>query len=137
MKDNLIDESLKMYLVACLVSGIHVVDKPSRFMTGMVDHMNSLEERTFWATGDEDGVILHDKFDVPVLSLTYNGQELKFMMFESDPFLEQGINRDAGYMLLNILGYIRELGLEHEPVAFTVDQVVVSPKQTTTDDWSL
>lgn len=141
MKETVIDVHVKAYLVACLVSGIHVEDDPHEFMTGLVDHMNGLVERVYWANGDEDGVIIHDKHDMPVLSLTYRGHTLRFAMFESDDFLEMGINRDVGFMLLNILGYIRDRGLDCEPEAFRVQQTIVPPsssnKETDTDDWSL
>jgi hypothetical protein len=118
-----------------------VEDDPNEFMTGLVDHMNGLVERLYWANGDEDGVIIHDKHDVPVLSLTYTNQTLKFALFEVDEVLESGINRDAGLMLLNILGYIRERDLDCEPEAFRVRKTVIPPsssnKQIDADDWSL
>jgi hypothetical protein len=116
-----------------------VEDDPNEFMTGLVDHMNGLVERLYWANGDEDGVIIHDKRDVPVLSLTYTSHTLKFAVFEQDPYLELGINQDAGFMLLNILGYIRERGLECEPEAFRVQKTVVPPSSSNNnpDDWSL
>ena len=138
MKDPIIDDTVKAYLVACLVSGIQVESDPHFFMTGLVDHMNSLVERVFWATGDEDGVILHDKHDLPILSLIYDGTVLKFALFDNDEFLQQGINRNAGLMLLNILGYIRDQGLECVPAAMMIDKTVVPPpSQDTQDDWSL
>ena len=138
MNEPIIDSKVKAYLVACLVSGIHVEDDPHEFMTGLVDHMNGLIERLYWANGDEDGIILHDKHDVPVLSLTYSGQTLKFAVFEQDPFLEMGMNRDAGLMLLNILGYIRERGLTCEPEAFRVDRSIVPPPSSSSaEDWAL
>ena len=111
MEQPIIDKFVKSYLVACLVSGIHVESDPHYFMTGLVTHMNGLKDRIYWATGDEDGVILHDKFDVPILSLIYTNNVLKFSVFEQDEFLQHGMNRDAGLMLLNIIGYIRDEGL--------------------------
>ena len=138
MKDTIINDNVKAYLVACLVSGIHVEADPHEFMTGLVSHMNGLTERLYWANGDEDGVILHDKHDSPVLSLIYDGATLKFMMFETDEYLEMGIHKDAGLMLLNILGYIREEGLDCEPESSRVYRTVVSPpSSTSSDDWSL
>ena len=138
MKDTIINDNVKAYLVACLVSGIHVEADPHEFMTGLVSHMNGLTERLYWANGDEDGVILHDKHDSPVLSLIYDGATLKFMMFETDEYLEMGIHKDAGLMLLNILGYIREEGLDCEPESSRVYRTVVPPPSSTSpDDWSL
>lgn len=141
MKQPVIDNFVKSYLVACLVSGIHVEADPHYFMTGLVDHMNGLKDRIYWANGDEDGVIVHDKFDVPVLSLTYKDNVLKFMLFEQDEYLQQGLNRDAGFMLLNIIGYIRDEGLECEPMAMKNVRTIVPPpssnETTSQDDWSL
>lgn len=141
MKETVIDVHVKAYLVACLVSGIHVEDDPHEFMTGLVDHMNGLVERVYWANGDEDGVIIHDKHDMPVLSLTYKNQTLKFALFANDELFDNGVNSDAGFMLLNIIGYIRDRGLECEPEAFRIQKTVVPPsssnKEPDTDDWSL
>jgi len=141
MKEPIIDDFVKSYLVACLVSGIHVESDPHFFMTGLVTHMNGLKDRVYWATGDEDGVIVHDKFDAPVLSLTYNNNVLKFMLFEQDEYFQEGLGKDAGFMLLNILGYIRDEGLQCEPVAMKTMRTVVPPtssdETTTQDDWSL
>jgi len=138
--ETVIDPTVKSYLVACLVSGIHVEDDPHEFMTGLVDHMNGLVERLYWANGDEDGVIIHDKHDVPVLSLTYSNDVLKFAVFEQDSFLELGVNRDAGLMLLNIIGYIREKGLACEPESHRVQRTIVPPpssQSSSAEDWSL
>jgi len=135
MKEKLINDNVKAYLVACLVSGIHVEADPHEFMTGLVSHVNELTERTYWATGDEDGVILHDKLDMPILSLIYNGTTLKFMLFETDDYLEMGMNKDAGLMLLNVLGYIKQEGLEHGPECIRKTHDVTTTD--TIDDWSL
>ena len=143
MEKPVIDNFVKSYLIACLVSGIHVESDPHFFMTGLVTHMNGLKDRIYWATGDEDGVIIHDKFDAPVLSLIYKDDILKFMIFQHDEYPEQDLNRDAGLMLLNILGYIREEGLQCEPVAMRSMKTVVPPlssqdnQDTDQNDWSL
>lgn len=143
MEEPVINDFVKSYLVACLVSGIHVEADPHFFMTGLVDHMNGLKDRVYWAQGDEDGIILHDKFDLPVLSLVYSKNVIKFTMFEqNDEYLELTSNKDAGFMLLNILGYIREQGLECQPEAMRHMKTVVPPpstqnETTTQDDWSL
>lgn len=140
MNETIIDSNVKAYLVACLVSGIHVEADPHEFMTGLVSHMNGLTERLYWATGDEDGVILHDKRDTPILSLIYDGVTLKFSLFSADEFLELGMHKDAGLMLLNILGYIREEGLDCEPESARVFKSVIPPSSSNTtdqEDWSL
>ena len=138
MKEPIIDDFVKAYLVACLVSGIHVEAEPHDFMVGLVDHMNGLRDRVYWAQGDEDGVILHDKFDMPIMSLTYKDNVLSFMIFDQDEYLELGMNRDAGFMLLNIIGYIRDSNLPCEPVAMRQSKIVVPPpSQQDQEDWSL
>ena len=141
MEEPVINDFVKAYLVACLVSGIHVEADPHEFMTGLVDHMNGLKDRVYWAQGDEDGIILHDKFDLPILSLIYSGDILKFQLFDQkDEYLEMTSNKDAGFMLLNIIGYIREQGLECQPEVMRHVKTTVSPPsstQTTQDDWSL
>ena len=139
MTKAIIDETVKAYLVACLVSGIHVEADPHEFMTGLVNHMNGLTERLYWANGDEDGIIIHDKHDVPVLSLIYSDDVLKFGVFEQDAFLELGANRDAGLMLLNIIGYIRDEGLECEPESHRIQRTIIPPSSSneTDGDWSL
>ena len=84
---------------------------------------------------------MHDKFDNPILSLKYNEDILKFTVFSQDHFLEEEINTDVGFMLLNVIGYIREEGLECEPVAMRTMKNIVPPSsinQTASkDDWSL
>ena len=138
MKETVIDNNVKAYLVACLVSGIHVESDPHEFMTGLVSHINSLTDRLYWANGDEDGVILHDKNDTPVLSLIYDGQTLKFMMFQTEEYLATGLQKDVGLMLLNVLAYIREEGLKCEPESSRIYRTVVSPSsQESQEDWSL
>ena len=138
MKEPIIDDFVKAYLVACLVSGIHVEAEPHDFMVGLVDHMNGLKERVYWAQGDEDGVIIHDKFDMPIMSLTYRDNALNFMLFDQDEYLELGMNRDAGFMLLNIIGYIRDNNLPCEPVAMRQSKIVVPPpSQQDQEDWAL
>ena len=138
MKETIINDNVKAYLVACLVSGVHVEADPHEFMTGLVSHINGLTERLYWATGDEDGVILHDKLDMPILSLIHDGMTLKFMLFETDDYLETGASKDAGLMLLNILGYIKEEGLECEPECYRNISTMVPPTSSESiDDWSL
>ena len=42
MTEPIIDNKVKSYLIACLVTGIDVESKPDVFMTELVDHMLSL-----------------------------------------------------------------------------------------------
>ena len=142
MTDQIIDNYVKSYLLACLISGIHVEYDQASFLTNLVGHINSLEDRTYWADGDEDGVIIHDKYDLPVLALRYNGQTLKFTLFTSDDPNDHEFNTNAGLMLINIIGYIKELGIEHEPECMRVETVLIPPEQHAgqtirPEDWSL
>ena len=140
MSDPIIDNYVKTYLIACLISGIHVEYDKEIFLSNLVDHMNSLEERTYWAEGDQDGVIIHDKYDIPVLALRYDGQTLKFTVFTADEEDNHEFNANAGTMLINIIGYIKELQVEHQPECMRNETIVVPPTnvtQTQSEDWSL
>ena len=87
----------------------------------------------------DDIIVGHDKFDIPILNLVYSNDTIKFTMFEQeDEYLAMDSNKDAGLMLLNILGYIRELGLECEPEAMRhVKTITPPPSLEDQDDWSL
>lgn len=138
MKETVIDNNVKAYLVACLVSGIHVESDPHEFMTGLVSHINSLTDRLYWASGDADGVILENQDNTPILSLIYDGVTLKFMMFQDEEYLATGFQKDVGLMLLNVLAYIREEGLKCEPESSRIYRTVVPPSsQESQEDWSL
>jgi len=138
MNENLINDHMKTYLIACLVSGIHVEQDQETFLPDLITYMNSLEERTFWAVGDHDGVIIHDKFDVPILALRYNGKTLKFTVFTQDGEETPETNVVAGLMLINIIGFITELGIEHQPECMRVAKTQVSTTtQISPDDWAL
>ena len=41
MSDQIIDNYVKTYLIACLISGIHVEYDKEIFLSNLVDHMNS------------------------------------------------------------------------------------------------
>lgn len=145
MKEPIIDESVKAYLAACILSGVYVEEDPHELMYGLVVYMNGLEERAYWATGDEDGVILHDKFDNPILSIIYTGQVLQFTAFEQSDYLDSDYPNEVGLMFLNIIGYLREKKLEFEPYAWKNQSIIVPPPSqtnqnntdSTQDDWSL
>ena len=141
MTNDILDEKAKTYLIACLVTGIDITEDSATLMNGLVGHLNSTE-RVFWAEGDEDGVIVHDKNDVPILYLTYTGTRLKFNMFEKDEFLEIGTNKNLGYALLNIIGYFQDKGYEFGPSILGSEANVVAGMTNTNDntkpeDWSL
>ena len=139
--EPVIDEKAKAYLVACLVTGIDVIEKPTVLMAGLVNHLNSTE-RMFWTEGDEDGVIVHDKNDVPFLYVMYNGTRLSFNAFDQDEFLAVGSNKMMGYALLNIIGYLQEGGYEFGPSilgseAYVVENIVQDTKDSKPEDWAL
>ena len=142
MTKGIIDERVKAYLVACLVAGIDVSCDQHEMMTGIVNHLNQTE-RMYWAQGDEDGVIVHDKHDIPVLYVMYDGTKLSFRAFEQDEFLERGANKNLGLAVLNIIGYLQDNAFDFGPSILGSEAHVVSHIQeqetdnTEPEDWAL
>jgi len=139
----IIDEKTKSYLVACLVTGIDVTDaKASELMPDLVSHMNSTE-RIFWSQGDEDGIIIHDKNDVPLLYVMYNGERMSFNAFEMDEFTAVESQKEIGFALLNIIGFLQSSGFEFGPSILGSESHVVAKLSKDTlpesnpEDWSL
>ncbi len=142
MSEPIINEKVKSYLIACLVTGIDVESKPDALMTELVDHMNSAE-RHFWADGDEDGVIVHNKHDVPIMYIMYNGKRMTFRAFEEDDYTAMINRSDMGYALLNIIGLLQMNGLAFQPSIMGSEMHVVEhlvqeqPTDTKPEDWAL
>ena len=142
MPEAIINEKVKAYLVACLVTGIDVESKPDVFMSGLVDHLNSTE-RHFWTEGDEDGVIVHNKHDVPVMYIMYNGKRMTFRAFEQDDFTAMVNKNEIGFALLNIIGYLQDKQLEFGPSILGSEKHVVEHltsddvSDTKPEDWTL
>ena len=141
MTKPIIDEKIKAYLVACLVTGIDVESEPDVLMTELVDHMNSTE-RIFWTEGDEDGVIVHNKNDVPVMYITYNGRRIRFRAFEEDELDSINKHSEMGYALLNIIGFLQSKDLSFQPSIMGSERHIVETVGTLTghdssEDWSL
>ena len=142
MTEPIINNKVKSYLTACLVTGIDVESKPDVFMAELVDHMNSTE-RHFWTEGDEDGIIVHNKRDVPVMYIMYNGKRLTFRAFEEDDYTAMINKSEMGYALLNVIGFLQSKDLEFQPSIMGSEKYVVehlSQKQLTDaqpEDWSL
>ena len=142
MTQPIVDEKVKSYLIACLVTGIDVESKPDVFMTELVDHMNSTE-RHFWTEGDEDGVIVHNKHDVPVMYIMYNGKRMTFRAFDEDDFTTMINRSEMGYALLNVIGFLQGKQLEFQPSIMGSEKHVVAhlAQGQSTDakpeDWSL
>lgn len=142
MTEPNIDNKVKSYLIACLVTGIDVESKPDVFMTELVGHMNSTE-RHFWTEGDEDGVIVHNKHDVPVMYIMYNGRRMTFRAFEEDDYTAMINKSDIGYALLNVIGFLQSKDLEFQPSIMGSEKYVVEhltqeqSTDTNPEDWSL
>jgi len=135
MEDTLLDEKTKTYLIACLVTGIDVKYDAREFMLGLVDHMNSVE-RHYWAEGDEDGVIIHDKHDQPLLSIIYTGERMIFNAFEEDPFTAVAQRTNTGFAVINIVDYLRKLELEFCPSILGSEAKVAQDQTVKSDDTS-
>ena len=142
MTQPIINDQVKSYLIACLVTGIDVETKPDVFMAELVEHMNSTE-RHFWTEGDEDGVIVHNKHDVPVMYIMYNGTRMTFRAFEEDDYTAMMNKSDMGYALLNVIGFLQSKDLQFQPSIMGSEKHVVehlSQVQSTPsnpEDWSL
>ena len=143
MSEPIINEQVKSYLIACLVTGIDVESKPDVFMAELVDHMNSTE-RLFWTEGDEDGVIVHDKNDIPIMYIRYDGKRMTFRAFEEDDYMSMMTSPQMGYALLNIIGYLQNKDLFFQPSIMGTEKHVVdrmleqTPQgDTNPEDWSL
>ena len=142
MTKDIIDEKTKSFLIACLVTGIDVESSPDHFMVQLVDHMNSTE-RVYWAEGDQDGIIVHNKYDQPIMYVAYNGSRMTFRSFDHDEFTAFENQREIGFALLNIIGFIQIKGLDFRPSilgseAHTVN-LEVDKKEPDEDasDWAL
>ena len=127
--DTLMDEKTKTYLIACLVTGIDISYDPRRMMTGLVDHMNKVE-RPYWTTGDEDGVIIHNENEQPLLLIRYDGERMLFSAFEEDEFTVMETRKETAYSVLNIIEYLRDLN-----VAFCPS--ILGSESKTVDEWAL
>ena len=142
MTEPIIDDQTKSYLIACLITGIDVESKPDVFMTELVEHMNSTE-RHFWTEGDEDGVIVHNKHDVPVMYIMYNGNRMTFRAFEEDDYTAMLNKSDMGYALLNVIGFLQLKDLEFQPSIMgsekhVVEHIVrVQSTPSNPEDWAL
>ena len=142
MTEPIIDNKVKSYLIACLVTGIDVESKPDVFMTELVDHMNSAE-RHFWTEGDEDGIIVHNKHDVPVMYIMYNGRRITFRAFEEDDYTAMINKSEMGYALLNVIGFLQSKNLDFQPSIMGSEKHVVEhlsqghSSDPNPEDWSL
>lgn len=123
------DAYTKSYFIACMVAGIKIEYDSHKLMKGIVDHLNSIE-RQYYATGDEDGVIIHDESDEPTLLVRYSGSLIRFSAFDWQG--EQ--SKAAGLMIINIIGYLQSLETYFEPAINTYENETT---QITQDDWSL
>jgi len=133
MEDIQIDEKTKTFLIACLVTGIDVSYDKIEFMRGLVDHMNSVD-RPYWTEGDEDGVIIHDKHDRPLLCIMYSGTRMTFNTFDQDEFTILETQTSTGFAVINIIDYIRTLELEFCPSILGSESKNAGQEFATSDD---
>ena len=143
MSEIIIDEKVKSYLVACLVTGIDVEQKPDILMRGLVEYMNKIE-RPYWTEGDEDGVIINNQHDAPILYVTYNGQRLTFRTVDEDEFTAFESRKCIGFSLLNIISYLNSIETEFRPSilgseAFVIHQATEDreSEESNLEDWAL
>jgi len=135
MENKIIDEQTKTFLIACLVTGIDVTCDQRDFMVGLVDHMNSTE-RVYWTTGDEDGVIIHDNLDQPLLYIIFTGKRLVFRTLGENEFSALETKENTAFALLNIIDYIRSLDLQFCPSILGSEAPSTSETMDTSDDTS-
>ena len=138
MDDIIIDRSVKSYLVACLVTGIDVTARPDIFMNELVDHLNSIE-RIYYATGDEDGIILHNKIDIPILYISFNGRRLTFRALDEDGFSAFETKQEIAIALVNIIGFLKEKDYKHMPSILNAEmyQTADTDLDDNQEDWAL
>lgn len=139
MTNLIISDHVKSYLVACLVTGIDIQQDKDILMADLVDHMNSTE-RVYWAQGDGDGIILHDKNDLPLLYLMFNGQRMTFRVFEQDPFTAIETQKEIGLALINIIGFFQANGFEFEASILGSESIKMHSNENThhnisPEDW--
>lgn len=142
--ENTITEQTKTFLIACLVTGIDVHYDKIDFMTGLASQINS-GERIFWAQGDEDGIIIHDEMDQPILSIMYSGARMTFRTFGEDEFSAMDNQKNIGYVIINVISYIRSLGLDFCPSVLGSEASIArqgmelsdDTSDTDPDDWAL
>ncbi len=135
MEDENMDPRTKTFLIACLVTGIDVIYDKREFMTGLVNHMNSTE-RIYWTEGDEDGVIVHDKNDQPLLYIIYTGERMTFRTFGEDEFTAMETRANTAFAILNVIDYIRKLELEFCPSVLGTEAHAVKSQVASSDDTS-
>ena len=139
---NSFDEKTKTFLVACLVTGIDVSEEPNTFMKNLVNHINA-SERQFYAEGDEDGIIVHDQFDQPFLSLLYNGTRLTFNTFGVDEYTITSSASSIGFAILNIINYLQKNEYPFCPSILGSERNIFSPDEdnadegTNAEDWMI
>jgi hypothetical protein len=135
MENTIIDKHMTTFLIACLITGIDVESDPTELMTELVAYMNSTE-RIFWTEGDEDGVIVHDKNDQPLLYVIYNGKRMTFRTFDYDEFIAIESKTNIAYALLNVIGYLRSQELPFCPSVLGSEAHVIKNEQEQSDDTS-
>ena len=131
------DPQIQYFMSRILAHGVIIKYDPHELMTGLAKHLNNCQYG-WYVVGDEDGLIVHDKLDQPLLFCIYDGEILSFR----SPLISQG-DLDPEYAnhiakaLLNIVGHITSITGTIKPVGVTPD---VGEEITTVvqdDDWSI
>ena len=135
MDNETIDKHMTTFLIACLITGIDVESSPHELMTELVTYMNSAE-RIFWTEGDQDGVIIHDKNDQPILYVIYNGKRMTFRTFDHDEFIAIESKTNIAYALLNVIGYLRSKELQICPSVLGSEALSINSQMEKSDDTS-
>ncbi len=130
------DAKVKYFMINMLTKGVKISYQPEILMPGLADYINNCG-RDWYALGDEDGVIIHNAYEEPLLICIYKNDVLSF----NSPFSEQFDNieyaTDIKLMLLNIIGYLSSID---KKIASSHDIPTVGEEITTViqdDDWSI
>ena len=123
-------------MMAMLAHGVKIQHEPLDLMNGMIEYLNNAG-RDWYATGDEDGVILHNKFEEPLLVCIYDGSILSFRSLAIEDISKPEYAFDIKTMLINIVGYITSISDSCNPVGHSpiVGEEVTTDVQD--DDWSI
>ena len=139
MDNVIIDEKTKTYLMACMVTGVDVTYDKVEFMNDLVPYLNK-SERLYWATGDEDGIIVSNKSGEPLLLINYTGTRLTFRVFEEDEMTHLETRKDTALLMLHIIGFMRELNLEFCPSILGSERLTAvgdDNSDTNPQDWAM
>ena len=129
------------YLANMLAYGAKVQLEEShsenQFMVLMVEYFNKNNERSYYAIGDIDGVVLHTSDDNPLMILTLKQDVLNFNLIDVGAVLEnKSLSSAAGYMALNVVGFLINYHnyLSRQKPKFTMAPGIVDETFETTNE---